>query len=109
MENNWKRFGLPVLLMLVMLAALVEDIIIWMPHGDSGFISGVVSLAAGIYGIVAARRCWCAADRGGFVAAICMLVIAVAVFWISNTFPFCPECDGGVHSPLMRWILADKL
>ena len=108
-RSRWKRFGLPAVLVLALSLALAHDLTAWSPHSEAGLLSGFASLAVCIYAAVTAWRCHRAADRRGLTAAVCLLAIAGVVLWISNTIPFCPECDGGVDSPLMRWILANRL
>ena len=109
MKKNWKRLALPVALVLLMLAALSYDLIFWQPHGNAGLLSGMISLATCIYAVVVAVRSFRAEARRGFIAAICLLALAAVVLWISEMIPFCPECDGGIDSPLMRCIYADWL
>ena len=108
-KSAWKSYAVTAVLAVVMLFALVEDIRNWMPHGDQGFLSLLASFNIGVYAFVSAIRRWRAQNRSGFIAAIILLALAAVIFWISWTIPFCPECDGGVHSPLMRYLLADRL
>jgi len=108
-KSGWKNLVLTGVLIAVMVYELINDLATWAPHGDSGFMSGAVSLGVGIYAFVTLIRRWRAGDRLGWIAAIVLLIFAGIIFWISNTIPFCPKCDLGVRSPLMRWILADKL
>lgn len=108
-KSAWKSYAAGTVLAIVMLYELIDDIRHWAPHGDQGVVSGFVSAVIGIYALISSIRRWRAQNRSGFIAAILLLAFAALVFWISCTIPFCPECDGGVDSALMRWILADKL
>ena len=69
----------------------------------------MVSLAVCIYAVVIAVHSYRAEAWRGFIAAILLLVFSAVVLWISEMIPFCPECDGGIDSALMRCLYADRL
>ena len=108
-KMKWRRIVLPLALVIAALASLAHDLLAWQPHGSAGLLSGVVSLAVCIYAVVISIRSYRAEAWSGFVAAIFLLVFAFIVLWISEMIPFCPECDGGIDSALMRCIYAEYL
>ena len=108
-STNWRRFGLPAVLALAALAVLAYELTAWYPHSEAGILSGIVSFAVGACMLITAVRRWEQKDWPGFAAAIVLLALMCAVLWASFSIPFCPECDGGVDSALMRWLLAGRL
>lgn len=108
-KKRWRRTVLLLVMVIAALAALAHDLFAWQPHGSAGLLSGMVSLAICIYAIVISVRSYRAEDWRGFIAVILLLVFGAIVLWISEMIPFCPECDGGIDSPLMRCIYADRL
>ena len=107
--EKWKKgilgeIWLPVLLACIVIGELLNALIRYEPHADSGFLSLVLSVFVGcivVAPVIAAyrRENWLRFGLWTSLLVLCLLCVFAA-----SRIPFCPMCDGECKSLLLRWI-----
>ena len=104
-----REIWLPVLLACVVVGSLLLALIRYEPHGDSGFLSLVLSVLVGCIAVATVIAAYRRENWLRFGLWTALLVLCLLCLFAASRIPFCPECDGECKSLLLRWIHPDVM